>query len=378
MGNMLRAHVTAVSLKTVRPATITRGLRHLLGNLGGLGQMVRPGMKVLLKAGFSADCGKVRGCKTHLALVEAVGREVAALGGQVMIGDSPFILKGRIEDYWEQCGLAAMAQHHGFQLVSFEGSGSRAVAVDTRVFYVSKPALDADIIINLPRLKHDVWTGLHGSVANMTGVIPGFQKGRLFQRAGNPRQVAEVMVDIFSVVPPALTIIDALTPADNKPSGGFPFGLLLASTDGIAADTVASAVMGYEPSTVYTIRCAADAGLGIGWLEGIRLSGAASEAINGTRKPGRQSWFRRWWPAATRRALAPLAWVKADVNREHCTGCGTCARSCPTKALKQEGDRQAPVMNEELCLTCWMCRSSCPQQAITARYSAAAEKIFET
>jgi len=51
------------------------------------------------------------------------------------------------------------------------------------------------------------------------------------------------------------------------------------------------------------------------------------------------------------------------INADLCTRCGTCAKNCPSKALKYERE-QIPVLIEENCMGCGECLALCPEDAI--------------
>ncbi len=53
------------------------------------------------------------------------------------------------------------------------------------------------------------------------------------------------------------------------------------------------------------------------------------------------------------------------VNRDKCTGCGTCEIVCPYGAIAKDEEGKADV-TEVLCKGCGTCRASCPEKAINA------------
>lgn len=52
------------------------------------------------------------------------------------------------------------------------------------------------------------------------------------------------------------------------------------------------------------------------------------------------------------------------VNKEKCTGCGTCVEKCPTEATFLNDDNKAE-RKEELCIGCGVCAYFCPDEAIS-------------
>lgn len=56
------------------------------------------------------------------------------------------------------------------------------------------------------------------------------------------------------------------------------------------------------------------------------------------------------------------------IDQALCTGCGQCARDCPTHAVDMVN--AAPVIaRQEDCTYCGTCEEICPQNAISLSYS---------
>ncbi len=351
------------------------GVRQLLDQIGDITNIHWQGARVLIKPDLMLGYPMRENPTTHPELVAAVGRLVQQLGGHVVLGDSPFILDNDIKDFWRKTGMYDIAEREDFELIGFEKAGSEAVAVETHVYYVSKAALNADIVINLPRLKGDLWTGFAGAVRNMLGVLPGFQKGLLFKRAASSKAVAKTIVDVFSVIKPAISIVDALefTPGEQVDSRE---GFLLAASDAVALDTVLGHILGLDPHKTFTTRYAADAGLGIGWMEGIKLEGEPLETVRFIASSSRLALPSSFIPGVAMTMAEPFVWMHSDVNEQRCDGCGDCVAFCPTKALHFENGSNRPVIKRNLCINCWAGFSNCPRQAIAVTKSRMLNKLF--
>lgn len=358
------------------PVSYQTGIQSALDRLGGLAEFVKPGQKVLLKPDlmfdYPGDCGQI----SSPEFVAAVGRLVKELGAEVYIGDSPFILRGDVQNFWQRTGMLKIGLRNGFQLVNFEMTGSRAVAVDTRVFYISTAVLDADVVINLPRLKRDSRVGYAGAIRNMLGTIPGFQKGRLYKERPRGRELAGILVDIFSVVRPELTIMESDPEGHPKVSPFYGHSFAVVSADAVAADAVAAEILGFDVDNAYTARLAGDAGLGISWLEAIMLEGVPLREVRAHVRPAYTGKTSRVLHRVARGLMEPHVWLKSSVNGELCNGCGTCVKSCPTNALRIADGSRTPSINHNICIGCWAGLTNCPTQAIYLESSRLVNHLF--
>jgi ferredoxin len=51
-----------------------------------------------------------------------------------------------------------------------------------------------------------------------------------------------------------------------------------------------------------------------------------------------------------------------QLNKEKCTGCGTCADVCPNEAIKIN---ETAEIDEENCVECGACVDECPSEALS-------------
>lgn len=54
------------------------------------------------------------------------------------------------------------------------------------------------------------------------------------------------------------------------------------------------------------------------------------------------------------------------INRDLCTGCGTCEEICPGDIIRMDGDEPEVTYPEE-CFHCGACLLDCPEEAISYR-----------
>ena len=372
----MRSKVAITRTASYEIDILRSGLEQVLDHLGGLGRFIKPGMKVLVKPNLLSAKGPDRAITTHPELVGLMATMVRDLGAEVLIGDAPGGGRAQTPRVWRETGLAAVAERENLTLLNFEKEGTRPVTVGDQTYYIANPILDADFVINMPKLKTHVLTLLTGGIKNTFGAIPGFRKAMYHKEAPNPRHFAHIIVDIFSIVKPGLTVMDGILAMEGEgPSSGQPrsVGLLLASTDTVALDTVAADIIGLPADKVHVIRYAAEAGLGIGNLDGIEVTGVSLEEV---RIPDFKLTSNRkleLLPKFVADMITPFIWLLPKVEEPECVKCGDCVKACPTKALTIDGGY--PILEKDLCINCWCCHEMCPTKAIFIDASWLAKKL---
>ncbi len=378
MHNELQTTVAITACDSYNAEILYPKIDFLMGLLGGMEQFVKPGQKVLLKPNLLSAKEPSRAITTHPEIVAAVARKVREIGADVIVGDSPGGAKRGVRRVWKNTGMLEMAEREKIELVNFEASGVEKFSIDGRDYYLAKPAIEADLIISLAKLKTHILTLMTGAIKNVFGLIPGFRKANYHKEFPRPNDFAQVIVDILSLKTPTLTILDAILSMEGDgPSSGTPrwTNLLLASSDPVALDAVAAEIIGLNPSRVPTTRIASEAGLGIGWPEAIDIVG---ERLADVKIPDFKLTSNRKLeliPKFLWKLLAPYVWVRPAISEEICTNCYSCVNSCPTGALRV-GIRKIPIFDYDLCINCWCCHELCPEKSVFVDQSWLAKKFI--
>jgi uncharacterized protein (DUF362 family)/Pyruvate/2-oxoacid:ferredoxin oxidoreductase delta subunit len=364
-----RKTVSLVRCANYEMPRLRDAIKRLLEPLGGMESFVRPGQRVLLKPNLLSAKEPSRAITTHPNLVEAVAEAVREAGATPFVGDSPGGAVRGIKRVWANTGMEEMARRTGMDLVNFEASGSKGIRFGKYTFYVSKPVLEADVIINIPKLKTHSLTLLTCAVKNMFGVMPGFRKGEQHKRYPKPREFAEMLVHLYKLVPPSLNVVDAILAMEgNGPSSGQPreLRLLMAGEDAVAVDAVAASIMGFPEGFVDTTSIAAEMGLGEGTLEQLNIVGKPAEfTARDFMLPSNK--VQKLIPGPIVKLFAPLVWVKPVIRRSTCTGCGFCAESCPVQTIAKDGAVYRII--DKNCIKCLCCHELCPEASIDIKLS---------
>jgi uncharacterized protein (DUF362 family)/Pyruvate/2-oxoacid:ferredoxin oxidoreductase delta subunit len=346
-------------------------------NLGGLQKFVKPGDKVLIKPNLLSAKDPSRAITTHPSVVQAVAEQVLALKANPYIGDSPGGADRGVKRVWDNTQMSLASRNSSVPLVSFEEKGVELRKSQTgKTYYLARPVLEADVIISLGKLKTHTLTLMTGAIKNMFGVIPGFRKGQYHKEAPRPEMFAEVIVDIFSVVKPRITLIDAVVGMEGDgPSSGDPkyLGFLLASEDAVALDTVAAIILGFKDGEIDSTRIAAKRGLGVADFSQIEIAGESIENVKPASFSLPSNRLLKLVPKFLVDLLGPLVWVRPNIYDGTCTNCNICVLNCPLKTIS--AGKQRPVFDYSNCVNCMCCQELCPQKSIYLEKSWLAGKI---
>ena len=251
----------------------------------------------------------------------------------------------------------------------FRGISETPVSIPTKSrflseFTVSRIVTEVDVMLSLPVFKTHALTLLTGAIKNLFGIIPGAQKSYLHTIVKSPYEFAELLVDIYQVVPvPVLTIMDALRGMDgqNGPSGGqvLKLGTLLAARNPVALDSVMAMMAGAKPTAIPTTRIAAERGLGPSDPAGIDITGDFA-VIPGFKLPSTRVATMAAGVAGS--AVYRLLQRRPLCNKEICTRCRRCVDNCPAQAIAMS---PYPAIDRKKCIMCYCCTELCPEKAMT-------------
>jgi uncharacterized protein (DUF362 family)/Pyruvate/2-oxoacid:ferredoxin oxidoreductase delta subunit len=365
--------VSIIACDTYDLPIVRRSLTAALAPLGGIGAFVRPGMKVLLKPNLLSAAGLEKAVTTHPAIVRVVGELVQGAGGTVLIGDSP---AGPVElgpEVWRTSGMADSAASLSVTPVPFDMVTWKRL--DGRDYFIARPVLEADLVINLPKLKTHTLALYTGAVKNLFGTIPGGRKREIHLRSPGIADFSTALVDVLDLVRPGLTLMDGVIGQEGEGPGtrGTPrrYGCVAASTDPVATDAVLSTAMGFRPGQVLHLGQAEARELGTTDPAVIRVVGDLEALRFGRVKRPSTHWYFRapsWISAPAYRS----ARLQPAVVDSRCAGCGQCSTVCPRDAIEPG---LPPHFDLDLCVGCMCCAEICPQGAIMARRSLVARLI---
>ncbi len=226
---------------------VEKSVRDILDHLCGLGQYVSKDDRVLIKPNLLKGSLPGECITTHPAVVEAVVKLVLDCGGRPFIGDSPAF--GELSAVARATGMADICKRYNIPLQSFNSPVAVKVSDPfVKTLHIDKAVLDADKIINIPKLKTHVQVGFSGAVKNLFGCLSGKKKVLWHFKAGDKeRRFGRMLLEIYNTVSPALHIVDAVIALEGDgPTKGNPkqVGLIAASVDALSLDRVLCEIVG--------------------------------------------------------------------------------------------------------------------------------------
>lgn len=240
---------------TYEPMLLRQALETLLEPLGGMGRFVKPGNRVLLKPNLLTATATARECVTRPELVVCVASMVKAAGGKPFMGDSPAF--GSARGVAKANGYLPMLESLEIPIVEFTGRRYERPGHTLDHLRLSKEAMEADRVINLPKVKSHVQLTLTLGVKNLFGCVPGKMKAWWHLEAGKDVvRFAAMLVETADAIRPDLTVADGIVGhGGNGPSGGYPYplGVLGASDDCFALDLALARVLAVDPDSIPTI-----------------------------------------------------------------------------------------------------------------------------
>jgi len=353
-------------LRSYQPEQVETALQKLLQPLGGIEAFVKPGLKVLLKPNLLSGKSPDQAVTTHPEIVRGMIHLVQQAGGLVSVGDSPGL--GNPAQVAQKAGIMEVIEATGARFAPF--AESVPVRIGSGTFHqleLARDILDADLIINLPKLKTHQMMGLTCGVKNLFGAVVGMRKVRLHLQAGADKSFfALMLLDLAEKVAPALTVVDAVVGMEgNGPGSGdpVPIGTLLAGSNPLAVDAVACELVGVKPDAVWTQKVALERGLTGATLAELELFGEALDALKlSSFKPSKTTDVNFGLPKLLKNHLKHATTARPVIEHPQCVLCELCAKHCPPQVMSMRDGKLR--IDHDSCIRCFCCQELCPQGAI--------------
>jgi uncharacterized protein (DUF362 family) len=257
-----------------RPA-IAEAIEKHFNLLGGLERFVKPGDSVLLKPNFIAPRARRHAAQTDPAVILETARLLKDFGARPFVADSP--AWSNVFACVKVLKLTEPLKKMSVPVKQLDNPKTCRIGAKNIRVGISSVALDADVIINLPKFKSHQQLGATFAVKNMFGCVSGKRKALWhFTKGRHQDEFCELLIDIYKYLNPVLTIIDAVTAMEGPgPIRGRPrsLGWLIGGTDPIACETICAKLIGIEPQDIPIIKTAKQTGFGCSDPAKIKIAG---------------------------------------------------------------------------------------------------------
>ena len=315
------------------PGLVRKQVENLFDSLGGMGDVVKPGDRVVIKVNLTggvntypppAGTTPPESYVTHPSVVRATGELLQDAGAKEI---------SIVEAVWEwqsfvDWGYVDMAQGIGAQLIDLNASepySDYASVPAGKDWFIYKKFTfnhlleEADVFVSVAKMKCHWLCGITQSMKNLVGLVPfkfyeyspgdGYRTGFHGADTETRQRLPRVILDLNRARPIHLSLIDGIQTVDgsegpwNRDLRLRKPGILIGGKNPVATDAVAVAAMGFNPEAEYPdppflradnhLNIASQLGLGPNRLSDIAVVGDSLENVKmkfspalGSRVPG--------------------------------------------------------------------------------------------
>lgn len=254
-------------------------MQTMLDAIGGITDCIRPGARVGIKPNLTggtlnapAGADATETYITHPEVVRAVCELLLDAGAGKL-----YIVEGIWDTAsWEVWGLQSVAQQVNANLVDLNNTPPYASFANVPVgsdayiypsFKFNHILQELDVFVSIAKMKCHALCGVTHSMKNLVGItpirlyqLPDSWGGRSALHGTDPEtrtRLPRVVVDLNRARPIDLAIIDGIKTVEGGEGPWQPTmsavapGLLFAGKNAVAVDAVATAAMGFDPTTEY-------------------------------------------------------------------------------------------------------------------------------
>lgn len=318
--------------------------------------------RVVIKPNLLGPAAPDKSMVTHPLIVRVAAEYLLEKGARVQVSDSPAV--GSFRKLVRETGYADALGGLDVALKPFAESIQVDVGPPFGAIEIARDAVEADLVINLAKLKTHAQMFLTLGVKNIFGCIIGLRKPEWHMRAGVDRRLfARLLVQVYEAVAPVYTLVDGILAMEGQGPGrsGTPrkLGLLVGGDSAHAVDKTICTLLGLDPHELLTYRLARELKVFNGEVHvqgDIRIvDDFCFPALNSlSLGPERLSRFMRRYVIQ-----------KPAADNEKCKLCGECWKICPAHVISH--NIRGIQFDYEGCIRCYCCIEVCPHAAIQAK-----------
>jgi len=329
----------------------------IMDNLGG--DEIKACKRVLIKPNLLAAAKPDEAVVTHYMIVKAVAEYVLDKGAVPIVSDSPGI--GSFDKIIKYSGIRDALAGLNVECREFRESMSVDIGAPFGFIDLARDAVEAEMIINLPKLKTHAQMILTLGVKNMFGCVVGLRKPEWHMRMGlNKAMFANLLVRIYERLKPSFTILDGILAmeGDGPRSGGIPrrLDVIMASRDAFSVDAAVCRMLGLEAEKTPILKAAKELGF---FDRALEIAGGLPD-VRDYKFPNMAplAFGPEWMQGLLRRYLLQ----RPVCDQAACKMCGQCWEFCPASAIAHTSESLTFDYNR--CIRCYCCIEACPCGAL--------------
>lgn len=358
--------VFSVKQDNYEQSSVYSAINKIFSYFGGIERYVKKDSVVLLKANMLSANEVEKRVTTDPSVVRAVAVAVMNVGGKPIICDSPGLDK--FSNVAKKSGLATVANELGIpceELTTPVELPSSKLAIFHKI-EVSQKILDADVVINLPKMKTHGQMVLTMGVKNLFGAVVAQRKAEWHYKVGLRRDMfASLLIDIYMGIKPSFTLIDGIWGMEGTgPANGKPrkFCLLAGAENALTLDFHMCKLLGLPLSEFPLWQAAKQRNLPEAEVMDSDLVGDFSHPYRFKNVDiPKLSSLRVMLKIPL---IEPLLTSKPIQNIKKCIQCRRCIEICPAHAITMSEDKVKLDIDYKKCIRCYCCHEFCPKDAI--------------
>ena len=324
-------------------------IKKVIDDLSLTNKLFYRGQKVFIKLNLLTDKTPEQITTTNPIFVQAIIQILKEIGCVIVLGDSPAgkMNKERLEHIYEVTGFKELAVIEQVEL----NYDCRSIRIND-IFQV-KAMHDADIVVNVCKMKTHVYTTFTGAVKNCYGSIPGEIKHQQHALHPTTRSFCNYLIKACQTLNPTISFMDGIMAMQgNGPSNGKAYSaqLMLASLNPYALDHIAIRLLQIPEKAVLTDVLA-------------RHKKLYDEITFVSSLPmGELLRYDFALPDTTNLGKLMRKIPFPEFNQNICIGCQACYNNCPKHTIEMIDNKA--VLNPKNCIKCYCCQEICPVNAI--------------
>lgn len=340
--------------------TLAPIIDHIMDNLAK--DLIQPGANVLLKPNLLLPSPPSQGITTHPLVVRAMAEYVISKGAKVQVSDSPAL--GSFQKVIKDGGYLDACKGLNIDWRPFTTSKRVDIGPPFGKIDIASDVLDADLVINLPKLKTHTMMRLTLGVKNMFGCIIGYEKPQWHIRAGIDRDLfATLLVQICEATGPAITLVDGILALEGQGPGksGTPIklGIIVGGENPYIVDQTIAEIVNC-PLTMLPTHQAATA---LNLTKDVFRATGEIPSVTHFQMPVLSGLV--FGPPSFQKLMRKHLIMRPVPVDKKCQHCGICEKQCPANAITM--DKNQLSFDYDWCIRCYCCVEVCPFGALHAK-----------